>query len=234
MMREGFAAHIPDPAAVSQQGQLDLLAVPAGPLHGRAGGGAGRDAAARDRRPEAAGVDGAVRGVMHRRQGPRPRPPARSELRARRRDPRPRHGALRKAPRATCRWLPLGALRPAPPKPADLLARGQRGVAGRQAARPRRAHAGLAAAAHRPSTGESRRLVHLPDGRGHGRDRLRGRPRLPRRVAVAARPAAAVQDAPADPAAAGRRRADRAGAPRRSPRAACSSVPDRLTRAGRA
>ena len=56
-----------------------------------------------------------------------------------------------------------------------------------------------------------RRLVHLPDGRGHGHDRPRRRARLPRRVALGARPAAGAEDAPQDPQDPGGRRARAVG-----------------------
>ena len=62
-----------------------------------------------------------------------------------------------------------------------------------------------------------RRLVDLPDGRGQGLDRLRGRPRLHRRHAVGPRRPPAVQDPPAharDPRGRQARRLGRQGDPR--------------------
>ena len=63
----------PDAAAVPQQGQPGVLAVAAGPPPGGAGRAAGRDGAARDRRPAAAGVGRGGARCQDRRQGPRPR-----------------------------------------------------------------------------------------------------------------------------------------------------------------
>ena len=56
-----------------------------------------------------------------------------------------------------------------------------------------------------------RRLVRLPDGRRHGHDRDGGRPRLPRRRALRARPAPGAEDAPEDPPDPRGRRAARVG-----------------------
>ena len=67
-----------------------------------------------------------------------------------------------------------------------------------------------------------RRLVHLPDGRGHGHDRHRRRARLPRRRALGARPAAGAEDAPEDPRRSSRAASACSGARRRS-RAAAST-----------
>ena len=63
---------------------------------------------------------------------------------------------------------------------AGVGARREGGLEGREAARPRHPHDGLAAA-RRQAVPRVRRLVHLPDGRGHGHDRPRRRARLPRR-----------------------------------------------------
>ena len=104
-------------------------------------------------------------------------------------------------------------------QPAGLGARRQGGVAGREAARPDRPHDGLAAA-QAAQVRRVRRLVHLPDGRGAGLGRLRRRARVPRRRVLGPRRAAGVQDAPARAQDPRRRRARRAGARRRSPRAA--------------
>ena len=56
-------------------------------------------------------------------------------------------------------------------------------------------HDGLAAAVG-IEVPRVRRLVHLPDGRGHGHDRDGRRARLPRRGALGARPSAGAEDAP--------------------------------------
>ena len=63
---------------------------------------------------------------------------------------------------------------------ADVGARRERGLGGREAPRPRHPHDGLAAA---PAAEVPRiwRLLPLPDGRRHDLDRLGGRTRLPRR-----------------------------------------------------
>ena len=60
-------------------------------------------------------------------------------------------------------------------------------------------HDGLAAAVGR-EVPRVRRLVRLPDGRGHAHDRDGRRARLPRRGALGARPAAGAEDPSADPA----------------------------------
>ena len=96
-------------------------------------------------------------------------------------------------------------------EPAGLGARRQGGLEGREAARPRDPHDGLAAAARR-EVPRVRRLVHLPDGRRHGHDRDGRRARLPRRRALGARPAAGAEDASeADPRDPRGRRAARVG-----------------------
>ena len=95
-------------------------------------------------------------------------------------------------------------------QPAGLGARREGGLEGREAARPDHPHDGLAAPEAR-EVRRVRRLVHLPDGRRHGLDRLRRRPRVPRRRVLRPRRAAGVQDAPARAADPRRRRADRLG-----------------------
>ena len=65
-----------------------------------------------------------------------------------------------------------------------------------------------------------RRLVHLPDGRGHGHDRHGRRARLPRRRAVRPRPAPGAEDAQARAQDPRRRASGSPGARRRFPRAA--------------
>ncbi len=62
-------------------------------------------------------------------------------------------------------------------QPAGVGARGQGGLEGREAARPRHPHDGLAAPA-REEVPRVRRLVHLPAGRRHGHGRDGGRARL--------------------------------------------------------
>ena len=81
---------------------------------------------------------------------------------------------------------------------AGVGARGQGGVGGLQAARPRDPHAGLAAPLRR-QVARVRRLVDLPAGREPRLDRVRGRARLHRRHRLAPRPAPAVQDLEASP-----------------------------------
>ena len=77
-----------------------------------------------------------------------------------------------------------------------------------------------------------RRLVHLPDGRRHGHDRPRRRARLPRRVALGARPAAGAEDASEDPQDPRGRRARAVGSEddpeRRLPLAAAASCTRRV------
>ena len=92
-------------------------------------------------------------------------------------------------------------------------------------------HDGLAAA-HRQEVPRVRRLVHLPDGRGHGHDRPRRRARLPRRGALGARPAAGAEDAPEDPQDPRGRRAGASGARRRSRAAASTRCRASCTRPG--
>ena len=94
--------------------------------------------------------------------------------------------------------------------PAAVGARGEGDLGGRAAARPGHPHDGLAA----PLRGEVprvRRLVHVPDGRGPGVARLRGRPRLPGRALLRARRAPADEAASAVRGAAGGRQARRLG-----------------------
>ena len=67
-----------------------------------------------------------------------------------------------------------------------------------------------------------RRLVDLPHGRRHDLPGLRGGPRLRRRDALGARPAAGVQDPPVHPRRSSRAASGSPGAPRRS-RAAAST-----------
>ena len=101
-------------------------------------------------------------------------------------------------------------LRPPGAQPADLGARRQGGLEGREAAPQDRPHDGLAAPqAH--EVRRVRRLVHLPDGRRARLDRLRRRARVRRRRALGARRPAGVQDAPARPQDPRRRRARRLG-----------------------
>ncbi len=95
-------------------------------------------------------------------------------------------------------------------QPADLGARREGGLEGREAAPQDRPHDGLAAS----QAGEVRRvrrLVHLPDGRGARVDRLRRRARVRRRRALRARRPPGVQDAPPRPEDPRRRRACRLG-----------------------
>ena len=80
--------------------------------------------------------------------------------------------------------------------PAAVGARREGGLGGREAARPRDPHDGLAAALRR-QVPRVRRLVHLPDGRGQGLDGPRGRARLPRRALLGARRAPGAQGPPA-------------------------------------
>ena len=121
-------------AADAQQGQPRLLAGAARALHGRAGRGARRDGAARDRRPAAARGRRRRARRAHRRQGARPPGRGAADVRARRRADRARHGARRRRAGDALR-RGRRALRPAAREPADLRARGQGGVARRAPAR---------------------------------------------------------------------------------------------------
>ena len=77
-----------------------------------------------------------------------------------------------------------------------------------------------------------RRLVHLPDGRGHAHDRHGRRPRLPRRRALRPRPAPGAEDAPEDRAKLlARRRAGRVGR-EDDPRGRLVRAADAAARAG--
>ena len=69
----GCELRIPTPPPFHNKGNLVFSRQPARPPPGRAGRGARRDGAARDRRPEAAGVRRRRARHPHRRQGPRPR-----------------------------------------------------------------------------------------------------------------------------------------------------------------
>ena len=82
-------------------------------------------------------------------------------------------------------------------------------------------HDGLAAARRR-EVPRVRRLVRLPDGRGHGHDRDGRRARLPRRGAVGARPAAGAEDASARSGGSSKAASGCSGARRRFPRAGSS------------
>ena len=104
----------------------------------------------------------------------------------------------------------LSRLRAGRREPAGLGARREGGLARREAARPRDPHDGLASARRR-EVPRVRRLVHLPDGRGHGHRRDGRRARLPRRRALGARPAAGAEDASARAKDPRGRRADRVG-----------------------
>ena len=208
----------PDAAALPQQGQPGVLAVAAGSPPDRAGRAAGGDGAARDRRPAAAGVGRGRARRQDRRQGTRPRRSADRLVRAGRRGACAGDGAVRghagSSGRRRHRALPAER-----PLPAGVEPGREGGVEGAAPARPRHPHAGLAVS-HDPQAPRGGRQLHLSDGRRHARDRPGAGARLPRRIAVGARLAAAVQDAPdGAPPARGRASAS-AGAPRRSPRAA--------------
>ena len=77
-----------------------------------------------------------------------------------------------------------------------------------------------------------RRLVRLPDGRGHAHDRHGRRARLPRRRAVRARPAPGAEDAPEDPRSCCAAASGSRGARRRFPRAAGTRCRRSCTRPG--
>ena len=163
---QGLGGADPHAAALPQQGQLRLLAEPAGPAPGRAGRGDGRDGAARDRRAEAAGARPVGGRRAHRRQGARPRRPAARLVRARRRGARADDGAVARATQGHLAGALFERFRVQRRDAAGVEPRGQGGLAGRPSARPRRPHAGLAVPAGRQVEGAGRQL-HLPDGRGH-------------------------------------------------------------------
>ena len=170
-----------DSAAVPQPRQPRDLGGPARPLAVRAGRGGRRLHPGRDRGGQAAGRGrpGGRRALG--RQGPRARRRGALELRARLRPDRQGDRARRGNPGPPDRRGDP-PLRPRLRGPAAVGDRGQGGLGGRAAARPRDPHDGLAAALRR-EVPRVRRLVHLPDGRGQGLDGLRGRTRLPRRHA---------------------------------------------------
>ncbi len=216
-----------DPAAAAdaEPRQLDLLALPARPLPRRARGGGRRDDPPRDRGAEAPRLARPRGGRPHRRQGPQPRGRRARQLRGRLRPRGQGHGA-RGGDAGSPHRRRARPVRPARRGAAGVGARREGGLEGREAARPRHPHDGLAAA-HGQALPRVRRLVHLPDGRGHGHDRPRRRARLPRRVALGARPAAGAEDAPEDPEDPGGRRARGVGREddpeRRLPLAAAAS-----------
>ena len=208
-MTRGRAQRLPTPPPFHNKGNWIFSLSRLTRWMARAGRGARRVRAARDRRRcgcwSTAARCAACRprrrastATATRRPAPRRRP---RSWRRRRCWPRARR-AISAASRSTTSRS--GAL------PAGLRARRQGGLEGREAARPDHPHARLAAAL----VGEVRRvrrLVHLPDGpRAHLR-RLRRRARVHRQRPVAARRAAGVQDAPVHPAPAGGRRAGRLG-----------------------
>ena len=88
-----------------------------------------------------------------------------------------------------------------------------------EAARPRHPHDGLAAAQGR-QVQRVRRQLHLPDGRGQGLDRARGRPRLHGRHLLGPRRASGAEDCTRSFARSSRAASARPGGRRRSPRAA--------------
>ena len=167
--------------------------------------------------------DGAVRGIRTGDKGRGPPGRGAADVRARRRADSPGDGAGR---RRAGHALVGGrrALRPAGREPADLRARRQGGLARRAPARPRRAHARVAAQAA-GALPRVRRHVRLPDGPRHALSRARRRPRLRRRLALGARPAAGGQVPPALPAGCSRAASASPGARRRSPRAASGRCP---------
>ena len=160
----------------------------------------------------------------HRRQGPRSggRGAARTSSPARR-SPRAPPCSPR-ARRATWPARPSATSTSAPTTRRSGSSGSRRCGRSRKRARPGHPHARLAAALRR-QVPRVRRLVDLPDGRGQGLDRLRGRARLPRRHLLGPRRAPGVQDPPVHPQDARGRQAGRPGGRRRSPRAATGRCP---------
>ena len=230
LMRPGYARAAADAAALPQQGQLDLLAGAARPPPRGAGRGAGGDGAARDGRADAARRGRRRPGHRHGRQGPRPRGGADGGVRAGDRDPGPRDGAVRGDAGAP-RGRSGRGVQPAHREPAGLEPGRQGGVEGGPPAQPGDPHARMAASLGGEAR-RDRRQLHLPDGRRPADDRARGRARAPRRLALGARSAPAVQDPPDDPRAARGRRARGLGG-EDDPRGRLLSVPDRISVPGR-
>ena len=208
---------IPTPPSMRNHGNYVASRLAARPVPRAGGRGGRRDDPARDARGKAARPGRARPRRPHRRPWPWPERRAAAELRARLGRPRPGDRARRgNAGPPDGRRDP--ALRASGREPAGLGARRQGGLARQEAARPRDPHDGLAAAERRQVPGV-RRLVRLPDGRGHGHDRDGRRARLPRHGALGSRPAPGAEDAQADPRDPRAAASGWSGARRRSPRA---------------
>ena len=162
--------------------QLGGVRLRARPISRGAGRGGRRDDPPRDDRAGAAARARPRGRRAHGRQGPGQGRRTSRELRARRRrdgeGDRPRGG--HSGPSDERRDRPV---RPSGAQPADLGARREGGLEGPEAARPDRAHDGLAAPQERPLR-RVRRLVDLPDGRRPRLARVRRRPRVRRRRAL--------------------------------------------------
>ena len=172
------ALRIPTPPTMRNHGNYVASLSQLGRFLAQRGRGERRDDPPRDARREAARHRRARARRAHGRPWPGPERRGAPELRARWRHPRPHHRPRRGDTGPPDRRRDR-ALRPPGRQPAGLGARRQGGLAPREAARPRHPHHGLAAA-FEGEVPRVRRLVHLPDGRGHGHDRHGRRARLPR------------------------------------------------------
>ena len=182
-------------AAVPQPRQPRHLDRPARALPRREGGGARRLHPRRD-----LGLQAARRGrrrARHplRRQGPRARGRGARQLRARLRPDRAGHGPRRgdAGPPHRRRDLSTSTSAPTTRRSGSSASRRSGRSSSRSTASSTRWAGRSGCEAKYREFGGS---LHLPDGRGQGVDRLRGRPRLPRRHVLDARHASAVQAAP--------------------------------------
>ena len=211
LMRHGFGVRIPTPPPFHNKGNLVFSLAAAGPLPGRAGRGAGRDGAARDRRPEAAGRPAARCAAS----SPATRASAATASRSGSTSPAsrstPRRRCSPRARRATWRRAPIEpfGLRAQNPQVWSLGVKEVWRV--RAAARPGRSTRWAGRCGAAAKYGESGGSFIYPMGSDMIAIGLVVGLDYRDAIAVGARPAAAVQDAPADPAAAGGRRADRLG-----------------------
>ena len=192
----------------------------------------GVDAPARDERPSScssstAAVVGIRTGDKGRGRNGEPLAQLRARLRHRRPGDRARRGHRRAPDAAAIDHFGLQGA-----EPADLGARRQGGLAGPEAAAQDRSTRWGGRCASAAKYGEFGGSFVYPMGEDMVSVGLRRRARVPRRRALRPRPAAGVQDAPADPQASSKAASGSPGEPRRSPRAASSPSRRRLNAPG--
>ena len=178
----------------------------------------------RDQRAAAAGLRRHRARDPLRGQGPRQGGRGARQLRARLGRDRARHRARRGHVGPSDRRRDQGVRVGREPGAAGVGARGQGGVGGRQAARPRDPHARLAASLRR-KVARVRRLVDLPAGRQSRLDRVRGRARLHRRHRLRRTICSSCSRPRVSFAESSRAASASPGARRRSPRAATGRCP---------